>query len=150
MAVRFCPGVLIMSKIEEAKSNIVLYEKHYSEKGLRRKLSRLAKRAGLKVAYCALLLFYVLKDPATSTADKSKIYGALGYFILPIDIIPDFTPIVGLSDDLSILLWALYAIVKNVTPNVKQMAHSKLAELFGKYDSELLEGIELRDKQSKV
>ena len=81
--------------------------------------------------YAVLLLYYVATDPNVSAADKAKIYGALGYFILPIDLIPDITPGVGYTDDMAALMWALHAVWSNVTPETEAKAKKKLHEWFG-------------------
>lgn len=115
------------------------YEKHYSEESLADKITKVAKKAGIKVVYAALLLYYVLKSPMTSKGDRAKIIGALGYFILPIDLIPDGIPIAGYTDDLAALTWVIYAVAKNITPEIKAQAKAKLAEWFGKdYDEDQL------------
>lgn len=92
------------------------------------------KESRVQSIYAALLCYYVLKDENVSTADKAKIYGALGYFILPIDLIPDAIPVVGFTDDLSAMLWALHSVWKNVTPEMKDRAQSKLNDWFGSVD----------------
>ena len=92
------------------------------------------KKAGQKLVYAALLLYYVLKSPVVTKGDKTKIVGALGYFILPLDILPDFIPVVGFTDDLSAILLALHAVWKNITPEIKAMAAAKASELFGEFD----------------
>ncbi len=107
------------------------YQKHYTEKGFWKKLGRTAKRAGSKVVYNALLLFYVLKDKNTPLKSKSIIVGALGYFILPIDLIPDLIPIAGFSDDLTALTAVVMAVSTSVTPEIKKKAEEKTAELLG-------------------
>ena len=81
------------------------YNRSFSESKFWDKLAAFAKSAGLKVVASALLLFYVLKSEATPRADKAKIIGALGYFILPVDIIPDFIPVAGWMDDAAVLGW---------------------------------------------
>lgn len=117
------------------------YEKHYSDEGLADKIAKVAKKAGIKVIYAALLLYYVLKDPLTPKGDKTKIFGALGYFILPFDIIPDAIPVFGFADDLAALTWALYAVSKNITPETKALAKNKLREWFGSYDETELDDL---------
>lgn len=117
-----------------APKDIEKYQKHYSEEGLGSKIAKVAKKAGIKVIYLALLLYYVLKNPSVTKADKGKIWGALGYFILPIDLIPDFLPIAGYTDDLAALVWAFYSVAKNVTPEIKAQAEGKLHDWFGDYD----------------
>ena len=115
-------------------NNIEKYSKRYNEQDLLKKITRTARKAGIKVIYLALLLYYVLKSPDVKTADKGKIWGALGYFILPIDLIPDFIPVAGYTDDLAALLWAFYAVAKNVTPEIEAQAKKKLRDWFGEYD----------------
>jgi uncharacterized membrane protein YkvA (DUF1232 family) len=85
------------------------------------------------------LLFYVLKSPGTSSKDRAKILGALGYFVLPIDLIPDFVPIAGYTDDLAALTWGIYCVIKSITPEVKAQAAAKLHEWFGPFDDRMLD-----------
>jgi uncharacterized membrane protein YkvA (DUF1232 family) len=121
--------------------NIESYQSNYSENGLWKKVKSVAKKAGIKTIYMVLLLHYVLKSPDVPLEDKAKIYGALGYFILPIDLIPDFIPAVGYSDDVAALAFALHAVWKNVTPEIKEQAQRKLREWFGSFDPDELENI---------
>ena len=114
----------------ENETKLVLDIKDYSDSGLWRKIKNVAKKAGVRVIYAALLLYYVLKDPNTPAKDKAMIMGALGYFILPIDLIPDVSPIVGFTDDLTILIFALRSVWVNVTPDIKFRAQNKLTEWF--------------------
>lgn len=117
------------------------YKTNYSENKLLRKLSSAAKWAGAKVIYAVLLLYYILRNPNISAADKSKIYGALGYFILPTDLVLDFIPMMGYTDDMAALLWALHTVMNNLTPEIKQQAKEKLSELMGKIDEKQIEDI---------
>ena len=71
----------------------------------------------------------------------TKILGALGYLILPTDLIPDLLPAIGYTDDLAALMWALYSVAKNITPEVKIQARVKLGEWFNDYDSNDIEGL---------
>ena len=107
------------------------YGKNYSEPALWDKVKKVAQQAGVKAIYAVLLLYYVATDKNVSVADKAKIYGALGYFILPLDLIPDTIPMVGYGDDLTALTWALHAVWSNVTPEIKMKAKAKLREWFG-------------------
>ena len=118
---------------------IVKYAKEYDENAFWEKLKKFGRKAGIKVVYAALLLYYVLKSPLTSGKDRAKIIGALGYFLLPIDIIPDFIPIAGYTDDLAALTWGVYCVIKSITPEVKANAAAKLHEWFGDFDDKLLD-----------
>ena len=84
------------------------FGKFFSESYFWKKLQKKVKKIGMKVTYAALLCYYVLKSPDVPKKDKAKIYGALGYFILPLDFFPDYIPAVGYSDDLTALLYCLH------------------------------------------
>ena len=121
------------------ENEIQRFEKHYDDDAFWAKLQKFARKAGIKVSYAALLLYYVLKSPTTSTKDRAKIIGALGYFILPIDLIPDFIPVAGYTDDLAALVWGIYCVIKSITPEVKAQAAAKLHEWFGQFDDHELD-----------
>ena len=112
-------------------TNYSAYSKNYSETELWDKVKKVAQQAGVKIIYAVLLLYYVATDKNVSMADKAKIYGALGYFILPLDLIPDTIPMVGYTDDFTALIWALRAVWSNVTPEIEVKAKAKLKEWFG-------------------
>jgi uncharacterized membrane protein YkvA (DUF1232 family) len=111
--------------------NLPFMKKNYSESSFWLKLKRFAKKAGIKVVYTALLLYYVLQSPNVPIKAKAIIVGALGYFISPIDIIPDILLGVGYTDDLSVLVGALVSVAMYVDKDVKLKAHAKIIEWFG-------------------
>ncbi len=94
------------------------------------KISRIAKRAGAKLVYAALVLFYTLQSDKVTLKDKAIIIGALGYLISPLDVIPDAIPIAGLSDDLGVLIFVLQKIWGEVNEDVKEKARAKLSQWF--------------------
>jgi len=118
------------------------YSKHFSENSLWEKIKKFSKEAGQKVIYVVLLLFYIMKDSGVPIKAKLSIAAALGYFILPTDAIFDFTPIIGFSDDLGVLLFTLSQVSKNITPEVKSKARAKLSDWFSKIDDDELHDIE--------
>ncbi len=119
-----------------------IYSKYYSEKGLWEKIKKVSKIAGSKVVYAVLLLYYTMQDKSVSIKTKVSIAAALGYFILPTDAIFDFTPLIGYSDDLGVLLFTLARISSGITPEVKEKARIKLQNWFGEIDETELEEIE--------
>jgi uncharacterized membrane protein YkvA (DUF1232 family) len=94
------------------------------------KIKGYALTAGKEVIEKALLLYYALIDSDTPIWAKTVIIGALGYFITPIDAIPDLTPVVGYSDDLGALAYALAIVVAHIKPEHKIKAQEKLKTWF--------------------
>ncbi|MEM8642394.1 MAG: YkvA family protein [Cyanobacteria bacterium P01_G01_bin.54] len=105
-----------------------------------RKLSRFARIAGKQVVEKALILYYAAQSPQTPAWAKTTIYGALAYFILPTDLIPDFVPVAGYGDDLATLAAAIAAVATAITPEIKAQARQKLGDWFGDAPSALPDG----------
>ena len=101
----------------------------YSEKNFWEKLKRQALRAGRPVVEKALQLFYALKSPRTPKWAKTVIIGALAYFIIPTDAIPDFIPVAGYSDDLGALAAAIATVQVYINDDVRKAARAKLKEV---------------------
>lgn len=125
---------ITMEEKRPDERQLIESQKHYSDDGLWEKVKTVAKKAGLQVIYLALILFYTASAPTTPTSKKSVIYGALGYFILPIDLIPDAIPVVGYTDDMAALMGIVAAVATCITPAIKQQAKDKLHDWFGDYD----------------
>lgn len=99
----------------------------FSDERFWRKLTRFGKRAGREVALKALQLYFVLRRPDVPLWAKSTIIGALGYFISPLDAIPDFIVGVGYTDDASVLAAALVAVSIYIDEDIKLQAETALA-----------------------
>ena len=118
------------------------YTEAYSEFKLFEKIMKFAKNAGIKVIYLALLLFFTLQQSTTPKWAKNVIIGGLGYFIFPLDFIPDFIPIVGFSDDMIALVSVLVAVALYIDEDTKSKAKAKLHVWFGEYDVAKLDTID--------
>ena len=106
------------------------YANKFSQSEFAEKIARIAKRAGAKLVYAALILYYTLQSDKVSKADKAIIIGALGYMISPLDVIPDAIPIAGLTDDLAVLLYVLKKVWTGIDPEIVEQAKSKLSRWF--------------------
>ncbi|WP_449539127.1 YkvA family protein [Ferdinandcohnia sp. Marseille-Q9671] len=106
-------------------------EKQYSDERFWEKLKKFALRAGHSVVYTALLLYYVLQKPNLPTKARVTIIGALGYFIFPVDLIPDLAAGIGFTDDLGALGVALFQVAMYIDEDVRQKAKGKLVDWFG-------------------
>ena len=107
------------------------YAKEFTDDGFWSKVSDYAKSAGSEVIEKALWLYYAFQRDETPIWAKTAIVGALGYFISPIDAIPDIIPLIGYADDLGVLALAVTTVGTQIDKNVKQLAKTKLDEWFG-------------------
>jgi uncharacterized membrane protein YkvA (DUF1232 family) len=95
------------------------------------KVTRFARTAGKEVVYRALQLYYAAQDPATPRWAKTVIFGALAYFISPIDLVPDVIPVLGYTDDLGVLAAALATVALYVSDDTRRKAQHRLRTWFG-------------------
>ncbi|SEO02964.1 Uncharacterized membrane protein YkvA, DUF1232 family [Duganella sp. CF517] len=107
------------------------YASHYSDAGFWNKIKTHAKTAGQKVLEQALKMYYSATDPDTPLWAKTTIYGALGYFISPIDAIPDLLPALGYTDDIGVLIAAATAVAAHIKDEHVQKARDTLQQWFG-------------------
>jgi uncharacterized membrane protein YkvA (DUF1232 family) len=91
---------------------------------------KLAANAG-RVPFAADLLaaFYAATDPATPARAKAVLLGALAYFVVPADAVPDFIAVLGFTDDAAVLLLALRTVGQNLRPHHHARAQEVLARL---------------------
>ena len=106
------------------------YANKFSQSDFVDKIASIAKRAGAKLVYAALILYYTLQSDKISTANNAMIIGALGYMISPLDVIPDAIPIAGLTDDLAVLLFVLKKVWTDIDPEIQQKAKDRLSKWF--------------------
>ena len=78
-----------------------------------------------------LTLYYILQDGKINMKNKAYIIGALGYFILPFDIIPDFIAGIGYTDDLAVIFILLKQLQDCNTPEIQEKVETKVRELLG-------------------
>ena len=76
----------------------------------------------LTAHYCAF-------DRQTPLYVKAALLGAIAYFIVPDDLIPDSIPVFGLADDAAVLAAAMKLFSSHIKPEHRQAAARKLAPL---------------------
>lgn len=96
-----------------------------------RKLRGMVAIAGRKTLFSSLVLFNCLKDRDTPAWARGVIVGALGYLILPTDLIPDMLPGAGYGDDWSTIVVALGTVAAYIKETHKLRAKEQLDKLFG-------------------
>jgi uncharacterized membrane protein YkvA (DUF1232 family) len=77
----------------------------------------------------AVAIYYCSLDRATPVRVRMAILGALAYFVLPTDAIPDFLPIAGFTDDAAVLAATLQLVAAYVLPEHREAARRALADL---------------------
>lgn len=125
----------------EEKENMNLekeeYKKEYSEKSFFDKLKKVLKIVGIKGAYMLLILYNTLQKKDIPPKEKSIIIGALGYFILPLDTLPDITPMIGYTDDIFALGMAILKVMPYIDDEVKKKSKEQIKKWFKISEKEL-------------
>jgi len=96
---------------------------------LMRYLAARLKAIGVKITYSALLLYYAYQRKDTPAWAKRVILGTLAYLLAPFDAIPDLTPFIGFTDDLSVLSFGLVTIACYIDDAVREKAKFKINTL---------------------
>ena len=87
-------------------------------------LRRIGRR--LPFAQDALSAYYCAIDPQTDRRVKLTLAGALAYFVMPVDLMPDFLPLLGFTDDAAVIAAALAAVSRSIRPEHREQARRNL------------------------
>ncbi len=93
-----------------------------------RRTTGILSRRGLEMVFT---LYYAAQRPETPGWAKATVFGALTYFVLPIDSVPDLIPGLGYSDDLAVLSAALATIATYINDEVRGQATRMVERLVG-------------------
>ena len=115
--------------ISKFTSNLSTYADYYSPTKLFSKIKNVAKKAGVNVIFAVLVLYYATFDKDLPVKDRLLVIAALGYFILPLDLIPDTIP-GGFTDDAAALAYVVRHIWKNLSDSTIAKAKQQLNEWF--------------------
>jgi uncharacterized membrane protein YkvA (DUF1232 family) len=101
------------------------------ESALRRSFWRKLQRVVAQIPFAEDLLaaYYCAFDRDTPPPVKATLVGALAYFILPVDAIPDVLPVIGFTDDAAVLAAAINLVASHITPVHHSAARDALAKL---------------------
>jgi uncharacterized membrane protein YkvA (DUF1232 family) len=103
------------------------------EAGLRRKFWRklLREAASIPLLEEVLTAYYCTFDRQTPLYVKAVLLGAIAYFIVPDDLIPDYIPLIGYADDAAVIAAALKLMSSHIRPEHREAARLMLARLRG-------------------
>lgn len=91
------------------------------------RLKRVARR--IPFSEDLLAAWICARDPATPRRVRMTLLAALGYFVLPLDALPDIMPLLGFTDDAAVIAAALAAVAGSITPEHREKAKQAMAEL---------------------
>jgi len=102
-----------------------------AEERVKRGFWQALKRVARNVPFAEDLVaaYYCALDPGTPRRVKLILFGALAYFILPMDTIPDIVPLFGYSDDMALLAAAITGVARSITDEHRRRARESLAGL---------------------
>ena len=107
------------------------YEQHYNDSSFLDKVTKYGKLIGINALYKAVQLWFVMQKPDVPAATKAVIMGALGYLIAPLDFLPDLMPVLGYTDDLVAITFALIKVQGYIDEEVERKSKKLLTKIFG-------------------
>ncbi|ELB2281299.1 YkvA family protein [Vibrio alginolyticus] len=96
------------------------------EKTFWRKMKGSVKKAGEEIAVMGIKSWLAMTDSNTSVRHKAILGGALAYFVLPTDMVPDVLAGVGFTDDMAALTLAANSVGNAITDEHEEQAREKL------------------------
>ena len=95
---------------------------------LRRRFWRKLKRVAAQLPFAEDLLaaYYCAFDGQTPRHVQAGLLGAIAYFVLPFDFVPDMLPVLGFTDDAAVLATAIRMVVTHITPEHREAARAAL------------------------
>ena len=107
------------------------YEQHYSDSSFLDQVPKYGKLIGITALYKAVQLWFVLQKPDVPARTKAVIMGALGYLIAPLDFLPDLLPVLGYTDDMVAITFALIKVQGYIDEEVERKSKKLLTKIFG-------------------
>lgn len=107
------------------------FEQDDSDTALRDNVWRKALQVAARIPFAEDLLaaYYCAFDRETPIQVKATLVGALAYFVLPFDAVPDLLPVLGFTDDAAVLATALKLVTSHMQPQHRDAAREKLEEI---------------------
>ena len=118
-------------KSQITEKELQKYEQHYNDSSFLDKVTKYGKLIGITALYKAVQLWFVLQKPDVPAGTKAVIMGALGYLIAPLDFLPDLLPVLGYTDDMVAITFALIKIQGYIDEEVERKSKKLLTKIFG-------------------
>ena len=118
-------------KSQITEKELQKYEQHYNDSSFLDKVTKYGKLIGITALYKAVQLWFVLQKPDVPAGTKAVIMGALGYLITPLDFLPDLLPVLGYTDDIVAITFALIKVQGYIDEEVERKSKKLLTKIFG-------------------
>ena len=113
------------------EKKLLRYVKYFDEGKLFKKLKRISGIVSINLLYYILILFYLTSDSNIPIKIRIIFIAALGYLILPTDLVSDFIPGLGFTDDIAFITYAISSATNYITPEIQDKALNKLSNIVG-------------------
>ena len=107
------------------------YEQHYNDSSFLDKVTKYGKLIGITALYKSVQLWFVLQKPDVPAGTNAVIMGALGYLIAPLDFLPDVLRVLGYTDDMVAITFALIKVQGYIDEEVERKSKKLLTKIFG-------------------
>ncbi len=97
---------------------------------------------GSQLVYTVFLMYHAYTRKETPNWAKNIILSSFAYLLAPFDAIPDLTPFLGYTDDLSVMMFGLVSISCFINEEVRLKAKTSLTKVCKNYDHALIEEID--------
>jgi uncharacterized membrane protein YkvA (DUF1232 family) len=124
------------------RRKIKKYAKYYSEGDFLKKLSKVSGKLSSSLLYYFIILYYLVSDKNIPLKTRLIFIAALGYFILPSDLVADVIPGLGFTDDLAFVTYAFSTANDFITPELKAKAQERVERLLNQENKGLAEDLE--------
>lgn len=100
------------------------------EGGVFAEMWTLLRKVGRNIPFAedVLAAFYCATDAGTERRVKLVLVGAIAYFVMPFDVIPDFLPVIGFTDDAALLAAAIASVAGAIKPEHREKARETLSK----------------------
>ena len=122
---------LKFDKSQITEKELQKYEQHYNDSSFLDKVTKYGKLIGINALYKAVQLWFVMQKPDVPAGTKAVIMGALGYLIAPLDFLPDLLPVLGYTDDIVAITFALIKVQGYIDEEVERKSKKLLTKIFG-------------------
>ncbi len=119
--------------------NIKQYVSEYNESDLKQVLVLYGKKLGTQIVLYALIMVTLIKDSAIPLKVRLMFMAALGYLILPSDLVADILPFIGFTDDIAFLTYVISSATDYITPEVKEKAKGMMGNWIDIEEAEVVE-----------